>query len=153
MVASDDESQRTDPAGSEDGTRIRRPAPPPPGPPPAWRRMDERYVWQEVDRANRQHLYGKAQENCKMGLYNKADIYLLKSILLGENGSFYGRDGRERHIAVWNMVNDSEMTSRMEDHHVINHVIRLLQESDPQATCAYPPWVKRLLDPSRIRHS
>eukprot|EP00973_Karenia_brevis_P036236 4996959-Karenia_brevis.AAC.1 len=51
------------------------------------------------------------------------------------------------------MVNDSEMTSRMEDHHAINHMMQLLQESDPRATCIYPPWVKRLLDPSRIRHS
>eukprot|EP00973_Karenia_brevis_P033946 4684293-Karenia_brevis.AAC.1 len=45
------------------------------------------------------------------------------------------------------------MTSRMEDHHVINHVIQLLQESDPDATYLYPSWVKILLEPSRIRHS
>eukprot|EP00973_Karenia_brevis_P048579 6744464-Karenia_brevis.AAC.1 len=93
----------------------------------------------DVDYANRQHLYEKARENCIRGFYSKADIYLLKSILLGENGSYYGRDGRKRHVAVWNMVNDSEMTSRMENHHVINHIIKLLQESDPHAACVYPP--------------
>eukprot|EP00973_Karenia_brevis_P019825 2718457-Karenia_brevis.AAC.1 len=104
MVASDDEGETTDPAGSEDGTRRRRrPALPPPGPPPEWRRMDERYVRTDVDSANRQHLYEKARDNCIRGLYSKADIYLLKSILMGENCSYYGREGRKRHVAVWDM--------------------------------------------------
>eukprot|EP00973_Karenia_brevis_P046362 6429225-Karenia_brevis.AAC.1 len=79
--------------------------------------MDEKYVHRDVDRRNRQRLYEKAQDNCKKGLYNKADIYLLKSILLGENGTFYGRDGTKRHSAVWDMVNSYEKASRMEDHH------------------------------------
>eukprot|EP00973_Karenia_brevis_P007754 1052920-Karenia_brevis.AAC.1 len=51
------------------------------------------------------------------------------------------------------MVNDLEMSSRMEDHYVMNHVIKMLQDSDPRAEGGYPPWLRRLLEPSKIRHS
>eukprot|EP00973_Karenia_brevis_P008575 1159486-Karenia_brevis.AAC.1 len=78
-------------------------------------------------------MYEKAQDKCIRGYLGEADVYILRSILLGENATFYGRGGPERHAAVWGMVKDPEMVSRLEDHHVLNHLIYLLQESDPQA--------------------
>eukprot|EP00973_Karenia_brevis_P000908 125002-Karenia_brevis.AAC.1 len=106
-----------------------------------------------MDWACRQKLLEKAYENGVRGRYCRADIYLLRNLLLGEHGAFYGRHWYERYHAIWVMVSDPYKVALMEDHHVINHVIKLLQETDPHGTLVHPAWVRRLLEPTTIRHS
>eukprot|EP00973_Karenia_brevis_P011153 1509197-Karenia_brevis.AAC.1 len=86
-----------------DTSQGQRLVPGPPGPSPEWRRVIEERVHSDVDSYNRQNLWSKARENCIKGKYSQADFYLLKHFLLGDNGSFSGRDGKKRHVAVWDM--------------------------------------------------
>eukprot|EP00973_Karenia_brevis_P039305 5427518-Karenia_brevis.AAC.1 len=76
------------------------------------------------------------------------DVYPIE-----ENGTFYRKEGPERHAAVWEMVTDREIAARLEDHHVMNHYINLLEESDPWCKDIKVPWIRRLVQPTKIRHS
>eukprot|EP00973_Karenia_brevis_P089661 12398890-Karenia_brevis.AAC.1 len=69
----------------------RQPPPPPPGPPPAWMAMNEHEVYRNMDWEHRQRLWQKARQNGIRGHYNRADVYLVHEILLGEHGTFRGR--------------------------------------------------------------